>query len=224
VAKPKEGNMNANLYVLGRLHWLGHASFRLDGPPTVYFDPWQLKGAPPQADVVLVSHEHHDHCSPEDIARVTGPGTIIVASAGAAQRLSGDVRQVSPGERIQIGDLEIEAVPAYNVNKFRAPGVPFHPREAGHVGYVVTVQEERLYFAGDTDHIPEMSNLQCDVALLPIGGKYTMDAEEAAQAATHIGPSVVVPMHWGSGVVGTPADVERFRSLYDGDIVVLEAE
>jgi L-ascorbate metabolism protein UlaG (beta-lactamase superfamily) len=216
--------MKTNLYVLGRLHWLGHASFRLDGPPTIYFDPWQLKGAPPQADVVLVSHEHHDHCSPDDIKRVTGPGTVIVASAGAAQRLNGDVRQVSPGQRIQIGELEIEAVPAYNVNKFRAPGVPFHPREAGHMGYVVTVQGERLYFAGDTDHIPEMSNLQCDVALLPIGGKYTMDAEEAAQAAKNIGPRVVVPMHWGSGVVGTLADVERFRSLYDGDIVVLEAE
>jgi L-ascorbate metabolism protein UlaG (beta-lactamase superfamily) len=216
--------VNTNLYMLGRLHWLGHASFRLDGPPTVYFDPWQLKGKPPQADVVLVSHEHQDHCSPEDIKKVTGPGTVIVASAEAAQRLSGDVRHVSPGDRIQIGELEIEAVPAYNVNKFRAPGVPFHPREAGHVGYVVTIQGERLYFAGDTDHIPEMSNLQCDVALLPVGGKYTMDAEEAAQAAKSIGPRVVVPMHWGSGVVGTLADVERFRSLFDGNTVVLEAE
>ena len=216
--------MNTATSLFERLHWLGHASFRLDGPPTIYFYPWKLKGRHPQADVILVSHEHSDHCSLEDVKRISGPGTVIIANSGAAKKLRGDVRTLRPGERTTVGEVEIEAVPAYNVNKFRSPGVPFHPKEAEHVGYVVTVQGERLYFAGDTDHIPEMSNLQCDVALLPIGGKYTMDAEEAAQAAKNIGPRVVVPMHWGSGVVGTLADVERFRSLYDGDIVVLEAE
>jgi len=209
--------------LLERLHWLGHASFRLDGSTTIYFDPWRLEGQLPQADIVLISHEHQDHCSPDDVSRISGPETVIVASPGAAGRLSGDVRVLRPGEQLRVGDVEIRAVPAYNVNKFRSPGVPFHPKEAGHVGYIVTVEGVRVYFAGDTDRIPEMMDIACDVALLPVGGTYTMDAQEAAQAAADIGPGVAIPMHWGSGVVGNRADVERFRSLYDGEVVVLEA-
>jgi L-ascorbate metabolism protein UlaG (beta-lactamase superfamily) len=216
--------MNAAEGLLERLHWLGHASFRLDGPPTIYFDPWNLKGPLPQADIVLISHEHHDHCSPEDVARISGPGTVIVASTGAVPRLRGDVRALRPGERTTVAEVEIEAVPAYNVDKFRSPGVPFHPQEAGHVGYVVTVEGARLYFAGDTDHVPEMANIRCDMALLPVGGTYTMDAQEAAQAAADIGPQVAVPMHWGAGVVGTRRDAERFRDLYDGKVAILEPE
>jgi L-ascorbate metabolism protein UlaG (beta-lactamase superfamily) len=215
--------MSASIGLLERLHWLGHASFRLDGPPTIYFDPWKLKGRLPQADVILISHEHPDHCSPKDVRRISGSGTVIVASPGAAKELRGNVRVLRPGEQTTVGEVKIEAVPAYNVNKFRSPGVPFHPKKAEHVGYVVTLEGGRLYFAGDTDHVPEMTDIACDVALLPVGGTYTMDAEEAAQAAADIGPSVAVPMHWGAGVVGTRADAERFRSLYDGEVVILEA-
>ncbi|MFQ6102390.1 MAG: MBL fold metallo-hydrolase [Anaerolineae bacterium] len=216
--------MGTSAGLLERLDWLGHASFRLNGPPTIYFDPWKLKGELPQADVILISHEHSDHCSPGDVKRIGGPGTVIVASPGAAKKLRGDVRTLRPGERTTVGEVAIEAVPAYNINKFRSPGVPFHPQEAEHLGYVVTVEGERLYFAGDTDHIPEMTDIACDVALLPVGGTYTMTAEEAAQAATDIRPKVAVPMHWGSGVVGTRADAERFRSLYDGEVVIPKAE
>jgi L-ascorbate metabolism protein UlaG (beta-lactamase superfamily) len=151
---------------------------------------------------------------------------VIVASPGAAKKLRGNVRTLQPGERTTVGEVEIEAVPAYNVDKFRSPGVPFHPKEAGHAGYVVTIGKggQRLYFAGDTDHIPEMADVRCDVALLPVGGTYTMDAEEAAQAAADIGPKAAVPMHWGAGVVGTRADAERFRGLYAGEVVILAAE
>jgi L-ascorbate metabolism protein UlaG (beta-lactamase superfamily) len=129
-----------------------------------------------------------------------------------------------PGERSTVRKVEIEAVPAYNIDKFRSPGIPFHSQQAGHVGYVVAVEGMQLYFAGDTDRIPEMVDIRCDVALLPVGGTYTMDAQEAAWAAADIGPQVAVPMHWGAGVVGTRADAERFRSLYDGQVVILEAE
>ena len=216
--------MESSMSLIDRLHWLGHASFRLDGPPVVYFDPWRLQGVHPEADVILVSHEHSDHCSPQDVERISGPGTVIVASPLAAQKLSGDLRVLRPGERLAVGGAEIEAVPAYNVSKFRSPGVPFHPKESEHAGFIVTVEGERVYFAGDTDHIPEMAEVRCDVALLPIGGTYTMDAAEAAQAAATIGPKVVVPMHWGAGVVGSRADVDRLRSLYEGQVIVLEAE
>jgi L-ascorbate metabolism protein UlaG (beta-lactamase superfamily) len=210
--------MDTSVGLLGRLHWLGHASFRLDGPPTIYLDPWRLKGRLPQADVILISHDHHDHCSPDDVKRISGPGTVIVASATAAIKLRGDVRALRPGERTTVGEVEIEAVPAYNVVK------SYHPQQAGHVGFIVTVGGERLYFAGDTDRIPEMVDITCDVALLPVGGTYTMDAAEAAAAAADIEPRVAVPMHWGAGVAGTRDDAERFRSLYDGEVAILEAE
>ncbi len=205
--------------LLERLHWLGHSSFRLDGPPTLYFDPWKVPADAPPAEIILVSHDHFDHCSPEDVKRISGPQTVIVANPSAAGKLKGFTVQVlRPGERTTVGEVEIEAVPAYNVGK------PFHPRKADHVGFVVTVGGERLYFAGDTDLIPEMAQVRCDVALLPVSGTYVMTAEEAAQAARRINPRIAIPMHYGGGVVGTRADAERFRDLYEGEVVILEAE
>ena len=208
--------------LVSKLHWLGHDSFRLDGPPVIYFDPWKLKGRPPVADLVLVSHEHADHCSPDDVTLVSGPDTVVVAAAKAAEKLPG-ARVVRPGDRLTVAGVEIEAVRAYNVNKFRSPGVPFHPREAEHVGYVVTVEGARVYFAGDTDHIPEMADIACDVALLPVSGTYVMTVEEGADAARTLSPSIAVPMHYGAGI-GTADDGQRFTELYDGDVALLQVE
>ena len=206
--------------LVDRLHWLGHDSFRLDGPVVIYFDPWKLEGELPEADLVLVSHEHHDHCSPEDVEKVSGPDTAIVANAGSQEKLP-TAETVQPGDRITVQGIDIEAVRAYNTNKFRSPGVPFHPREAGHVGYVITVEGVRLYFAGDTDHIPEMDDIDCDVALLPVSGTYVMTVEEAVEAARTLSPDIVVPMHIGAGI-GSPGDGKRFAQLYDGETIVLE--
>jgi L-ascorbate metabolism protein UlaG (beta-lactamase superfamily) len=213
--------MNARDLV-DRLHWLGHDSFRLDGPPVIYFDPWKLKGKPPKADLVLVTHEHHDHCSPDDIRKVSRPDTIVVSNTGSAARLPGG-QVMRPRERLSAAGIEIEAVHAYNTNKFRSPGHPFHPREAEHVGYVVTVGGVRLYHAGDTDYIPEMEDLDCDVALLPVSGTYVMTVEEAVTAAQAIGPEIVVPMHYGSGI-GTSSDGKRLAEMYEGQVVLLAAE
>ena len=210
--------MNARGLV-DRLHWLGHDSFRLDGPPVIYFDPWKLSGSLKEAGVVLVSHEHDDHCSPDDVEKVSGPDTVVIANAGAAGRLPG-ARPVAPGDRLSVAGVEIEAVRAYNINKFRSPGVPFHPRDAGHVGYVVTVDDIRLYFAGDTDHIPEMREISCDVALLPVSGIYVMTVDEAVGAARDLSPQIVVPMHYGSGI-GTAGDGSRFAELYGGVVTLL---
>jgi L-ascorbate metabolism protein UlaG (beta-lactamase superfamily) len=205
--------------LIGKLHWLGHDSFRLDGPPVIYFDPWQLAKQPALADLVLVSHEHHDHCSPTDVGKISGPNTVVIASGGAAKELPG-ARPIKPGERVQVPGVTIEAVPSYNTNKFRAPGVPFHPKEAGHVGFVVMVEGIRLYFAGDTDHVPEMAEFSCDVALLPVSGTYVMTADEAAAAARTLKPQIVVPMHYGSGI-GTADDGHRFAQLYEGETVLM---
>jgi L-ascorbate metabolism protein UlaG (beta-lactamase superfamily) len=205
-----------------KLHWLGHDSFRLDGPPVIYFDPWKLKGRPPAADLVLVSHEHADHCSPDDVKTVSGPDTVVIAAATAAEELPG-AQAVRPGDRLTAAGVEIEAVRAYNINKFRAPGVPFHPPEAEHVGYVVTVDGVRIYFAGDTDHIPEMADIACDVALLPVSGTYVMTVEEGADAARTLGPQIAVPMHYGAGI-GTAGDGQRFAELYSGKVALLQVE
>lgn len=211
-----------NLALLNRLRWLGHDSFMLEGPPTIYIDPWHLPEGLPQADVVLVSHEHGDHCSPEDVAKVRGPDTIVLASEGAAPQLKGTVQVVHPGDEVTLGEVTVRAVPAYNVNKFRAPGRPFHPKEALHNGYVLEVAGERLYFAGDTDCIPEMAEIRCEVALLPVSGTYVMTAEEAAEATTLIDPQVAIPMHYGAGVVGTKTDAERFRERCSVEVRILE--
>ena len=208
--------------LVSKLVWLGHDSFRLDGPSVIYFDPWKLSGELPLADLVLVSHEHHDHCSPEDVALISGPDTMVVAAAKAAEQLPG-AKAVRPGDRLAVAGIEIEAVRAYNVNKFRSPGVPFHPPEAEHVGFVVTVDGARIYHTGDSDHIPEMAEIDCDVALLPVSGKYVMTVEEAAEAARTLNPQIVVPMHYGSGI-GTADDGQRLAELYDGEVAILEAE
>lgn len=211
--------MNAETLVQ-KLHWLGHDSFRLEGPPVIYFDPWKLEGDLPTADLVLVSHHHADHCSPEDVRKVSGPDTVVLASALAQEEKLPDARAVAPGDQVEVAGVRVEAVPAYNVNKFRSPGVPFHPQDEAHVGYIVTVEGVRLYFAGDTDVIPEMDDFDCDVALLPVSGTYVMTVEEAVEAAQTIEPEIAVPMHYGAGI-GSGDDGERFAELYGGKTALL---
>ncbi len=198
------------------IEWLGHASFRVTDSLVIYIDPWQLEAGTP-ADVILVTHGHSDHLSLEDIDKISTPDTAFVCAASCAQELRGPVHAVEPGDTVEIGALRVEVLPAYNTDK------PNHPQEAGHVGYVLEINKRRIYHAGDTDVIPEMDEIRCDVALLPIGGTYTMDAAQAAEALHRIGPRVAIPMHWGR-IVGLERDVERFRELAPEtvDVVVLE--
>jgi L-ascorbate metabolism protein UlaG (beta-lactamase superfamily) len=161
-----------------------------------------------------VTHDHFDHCSPEDVQKISRKGTVIIGDPGAAKKLKG-ARALRPGESLAVGDVTVKAVPAYNVNKFRSPGQPFHPKSMQGNGYIITLAGESLYHAGDTDLIPEMADLNVTVALLPVSGTYVMTAEEAFEAARVIRADVFVPMHYGD-IVGTNADVEKFRSLCEG--------
>lgn len=189
------------------LQWLGHASFRIRYDKTIiYIDPWKLKEAPHDATLVLVSHSHHDHYSADDIAKVSGPQTKFVASADVAAKEKGG-EAITPGATIESGGVRITGVPAYNPNK------PFHPKANNWLGFVIEVGGKRIYYAGDTDLTDEMKALKnINVALLPIGGKYTMDAEEAADATKYIKPKVAVPCHYGD-VVGSQSDADKFAEL-----------
>jgi L-ascorbate metabolism protein UlaG (beta-lactamase superfamily) len=204
--------------LMKHLHWIGHDTFRLDSPLVIYIDPWHLPASSPSADLILVSHEHHDPCSPESVEQIRKADTVILASAGAAQSLEPDVEVMRPGEKRVVGPITVETVPAYNVDK------PFHPQGANHLGFILQIGDERLYFAGDTDVIPEMKSIRCDVALLPVSGKYVMTADEAVEAAKILRPKVAVPMHYGAGVAGTAADADRFREKSPVAVEVLEAE
>lgn len=201
--------------LLEGITWLGHDSFRIKAPEgVIYVDPWKLRSVEP-ADLILITHEHHDHFSADDVKKLLKPDTTIVTIAAVAKQLKGDVRTVKPGDTLTVKGVKIEAVPAYN------PAKQFHPKAAGHVGFIITAGGRRIYHAGDTDAIPEMANIQTDVALLPVGGKYTMTASEAAQVANLIKPKVAVPMHWGD-IIGTRADAEAFKKASKVPVEILE--
>jgi L-ascorbate metabolism protein UlaG (beta-lactamase superfamily) len=203
-----------------KLHWHGHDTFRVDGPPVVYVDPYRLPAGLPKADLILITHEHSDHCSPADIAKVRGPATVVVAPPAAARMLPAPVEEIKPGDARTFAGVSVRAVPAYNTDK------KFHPKSAGMVGYLFTVGGITYYHAGDTDHIPEMAGLRPDVALLPVSGTYVMTAAQAAEAARAIQPKVAVPMHYGA-IVGSEADATTFAKLLQGsgiEVVVKEKE
>jgi L-ascorbate metabolism protein UlaG (beta-lactamase superfamily) len=199
-----------------RLQWLGHASFKISGEDAVvYIDPWKLSKAAHDATVVLVSHSHYDHYSSDDIAKAAGKGAEIVGPYDVVSKEDRG-QAMEPGESLQCGSVGIETVAAYNPNK------QFHPKANKWLGFVVTVDGIRIYYAGDTDMVDEMSDLHdIDVALLPVGGTYTMGAEEAAAAAEHIKPRRAVPYHWGD-IVGRQSDAERFADLAACEVTILK--
>jgi L-ascorbate metabolism protein UlaG (beta-lactamase superfamily) len=197
------------------LTWLGHASFKLnDREKTIYFDPWKVKKGE-LADLILITHSHFDHLSPDDLRRIQKKETVIVATKDSASKLKGDIRTIKPGDKITVDDIQIETIHAYNIGK------NYHPKTNGWVGFIVTIGGKRIYHAGDTDAIPEMKRLSVDVALLPIGGTYTMTAEEAAEIANEFKPTSAIPMHWGA-IVGSKADAERFKKLFKGETNILQ--
>jgi len=203
--------------ILDRLDWFGHASFRVRSSAVVYLDPWEIPraGVSAPADLILVTHSHYDHFSRADVEALSGPDTVILASADVAAELGGAARGLAPGETADEKGVRVRATHAYNVGK------EFHPPERKWLGFIVDLPQGRLFYPGDTDVIPELTGVKPDVLLMPVGGTYTTDADEAARGAEMVQPQVAVPMHWGK-IVGTAEDARRFAKVYPGETRILD--
>lgn len=207
--------MDVETFVKEKIKWLGHASFRIEGSKsTVFIDPWKLK-KPVPADVVCITHGHYDHLSEEDVDRISKASTVVVGPPDCKGGRGTAFKPIAPGGSVVVGDVTVEAVPAYNTDK------AFHPKKNNWVGYIVTVDGVRVYHCGDTDVIPEMADVKADVALLPVGGTYTMTVAQASKAVEKINPKVAVPMHCGD-IVGTLEDREAFKKASKTKVIILD--
>jgi L-ascorbate metabolism protein UlaG (beta-lactamase superfamily) len=219
----KEENMDLKEAVK-KIHWLGHDAIRLDGSTVVLIDPFQILDTKP-ADLILISHEHFDHNSPDDLVKIQKSDSVIVTDSASAKKLKddkrirGEIKVAAPGDRLTVKGVEIEVGPAYNTNK------EFHPKAAGMLSFIIKLDGVRYYHAGDTDFIPEMNKLSVDIAFLPVSGTYVMTADEAVQAAKAINPKIAVPMHYGA-IVGSEDDAKKFKKALEGqvEVVILKKE
>jgi len=186
--------------------WFRQSAYQWKGDGLVlYIDPWSAT-TDDTGDLILITHAHSDHFQPEEIERLSGSGTKVVAPRSFAADVPGDVTPVEPGDSLEVAGVKIQAVPAYNVVEER---LEMHPRANNWVGYILELGGHVYYHAGDTDHVPELESVRTDVAFVPIGGTYTMDAVQAGGLVRAMSPGMAVPMHYGF-VVGEPSDAERF--------------
>ena len=207
------------------LTWLGHSGFRLTDVlenRVIYVDPFRIKEGV-KADAILITHPHYDHCSIEDLQKISTSRTVIIAPPDCQSKFQGkldfrDCRILAPGKSIMMGNIGIEAVPAYNTDK------EFHPKDNDWVGYIIDMNSKRIYHSGDTDATIELADLnKIDVAIVPVSGNYVMTAEEAAEAVNRLEPKLAIPMHFGA-IVGDQTDAEKFKRLCDVPVKILERE
>lgn len=209
------------------LTFLGHDGFLIRSEQfSIAIDPFHVSASLGPVDLVLITHGHYDHCSVEDIRKLLGPKTIVVGPADIQSAIlkieDTHLQPIEPGDLLEFDSVKVEAVPAYNLTKYRDPDkkIVFHSKKEQFLGYVITLGSTVIYHAGDTDVIPEMHRLTGHgkqgnhfVALLPVSGTYVMTPEEAAEAAFILKPEIAIPMHYGSGVVGTIEDAQKFVEL-----------
>lgn len=212
-----------NHQIIDKIKVFTHSSICLESERVIYIDPYQIRQELHNADLILITHDHYDHFSPEDIDRVLKlnketmlvvPETMI-KQAAQINLPKERIISVMPEQQIEVCGIPIETVSAYNAIK------PFHPKQKKWVGYIVTLEQTRIYIAGDTDMTPENQKVSCDIAMVPIGGTYTMNAKKAAYLVNCIKPQAAIPTHFGA-IVGKPEDALAFQKEVHSDIQVID--
>ncbi|MEP7289556.1 MAG: MBL fold metallo-hydrolase [Chloroflexota bacterium] len=192
--------------MIERIEWLGHGSFRVEGFPLIYIDPWRVARPIFHADIILITHDHYDHCSPADVEKLRGPETVIIGNH-MTSAVIGPLSELRPWQVMNIDKVSIKAVPAYNGH---------HPKEFGGLGFVISMDHYDIYYAGDTDLFDEMASIHPDIAILPISGRQTMDVENAVEAVRRLRPRWVIPSHWGNASEGgTAIDARHFAECVE---------
>lgn len=204
----------------GNIEVFTQSSIRIKGSEgTIYLDTIGMEEEPHDADFIFITHDHYDHYSPEDIAKVISDRTILIVPEKMAETVKKDIKgyadlvPVKPGESKEVNGLKFETVASYNTDK------QYHPKNAGFMGYVLQVDGKRIYVAGDMDATEEAKAVRCDIAMVPIGGTFTMDAKEAAGLINIIQPKIAIPTHYGS-IVGTKKDADVFAANVSETILV----
>ncbi len=204
--------------MIDRIQWLGHGSFLLQGPPFMYINPWQITRSAFHADAILVGHDHYEHCSLADISKLRGPDTQIISNERVAKEID-DCIIMRPWQSITVNRASIKAIPAYSPNDLR------HPQSDGGLGFIISLEYYDIYYAGDTQIIPEMQMIHPDIAILPIDGEGTLTVEDAIEVIKMMRPRWVIPSNWGpSGKGASLTDVQRLKAAVSEitEVVVLE--
>jgi len=201
------------------IEWNSQASVKIKFDDKVlYIDPYKLESFE-KADYIFISHDHGDHLSLKDIRKIADETTKFIISEPCINKVKSleydQLEIMLPGEKIDLDNIPVEAVPAYNIDK------NYHPKENNHIGFIITLNGVRIYHSGDTSRIPEMKNFNCDIGMLPLGQTYTMDSvEEAVEAARDIKAKIVIPFHYGLAE-GSEEDAVKFRDLLKGQVNVI---
>lgn len=199
-----------------KIRWHGHDTFSLEKGLTICIDPYKLSRLIP-ADIVLISHNHFDHLSLEDLKKTSSSNTVIIAAKECVSQLSKvackELIGILPGQEKVVNNVKVKALPAYNIDKINPDtSKPFHPKEDNKVGFIVNIENISIYHTGDSDLIPEMTDLKPDILLVPISGTYVMTAKEAVKATEKIKPKLAIPMHYGT-IVGSEANAKEFKTM-----------
>ena len=203
--------------MLDNIKWLGHSTIKLLGNRIIYIDPYNIKDELHDADYIFITHSHYYHYSEVDLKKCLKEDTKVIVTTDLLDKVinlglsENNIISVLPNNIYSLEDLNFRAIPSYNINK------NYHPKSNNWVGYVINYNKVTYYVAGDTDNTPEAQKVKCNVAFLPIGGTFTMTAEEAAELANIIKPKIVIPIHYGT-IVGTMDDAITFKNLVNEDI------
>ena len=196
------------------------SSIRIESNKIIYFDPYKIDNKLSDANIIFITHDHYDHFDINSINNIKNNDTIVVAPKMMKDVIENikfkEYIYLDPNEEIKLDDINIKTIPSYNINK------PFHPRSSNYLGYIITSNNITYYIAGDSDNTLEARSVKCDIALVPIGGKFTMDVMEASELIKIINPKVVIPTHYGS-IVGNISDAKVLKdNLSNTNINVVE--